>query len=95
MVVAVRSSLLFFSLPELRLIGCPIVLEETKNDKKGTEISVADAETGEVYTYTLPCGAVVPDGAVCSCNCVKGSVCSCVGYKKGSGSDGSHYWHPN
>jgi hypothetical protein len=62
---------------------------------------------GNTHTYTLPCGAPLPEGAVCTCNCV--SVCSCVGYvapscscDKHKGSGGSvctcnlvTYWYPN
>ena len=33
----------------------------------------ATNETGQVITYTLPCGSPIPSGAVCTCNCVPGS----------------------
>jgi uncharacterized protein YraI len=31
-------------------------------------------------TFHLPCGAPIPEGAVCICNCVEVPSCSCVGY---------------
>ena len=77
---AVGKSILFFSLPDLEIIGCPVDLTQMKDTSKGVEIKEVDSVTGKTITYTLPCGAPIPDGAVCVCNCVAGSVCSCVGY---------------
>jgi len=59
---------------------------------------------GNTYTYTLPCGSPIPEGAVCTCNCV--TLCSCDGYVAPCGCDsdsgGSYctcnmvvYWYPN
>ncbi|MHC1783647.1 MAG: SH3 domain-containing protein [Anaerolineaceae bacterium] len=60
---------------------------------------------GETKSYTLPCGSPIPEGAVCSCNCV--AVCSCNGYTAPSCScvadmgdmictcDVVSYWYPN
>lgn len=59
---------------------------------------------GNTYTYTLPCGSPIPEGAICTCNCV--TLCSCVGYVApcscDSHSSGSYctcnlvvYWYPN
>ena len=102
--VANDRSILFFSLPDLKVIGCPVDLSEMKDNVKGIEVSGTDPVTGRTVTYTLPCGAPIPAGAVCTCNCVAGSIpsCSCVGHKTCScvghcscNSQGSHYWHPN
>ena len=94
--VALAQSILFFSLPDLQLTGCPMDLNDAKEDLKGSEITAKDEATGETYTYTLPCGAELPAGAVCTCNCVKGrGGCACNSYSKSGGSSGSHYWHPN
>lgn len=59
---------------------------------------------GNTYTYTLPCGSPIPEGAICTCNCV--TLCSCDGYVApcscDSDSGGSYctcnmvvYWYPN
>lgn len=32
-----------------------------------------DSLTGRTITYTLPCGSPIPAGAVCTCNCVRGT----------------------
>ena len=59
---------------------------------------------GNTYTYTLPCGSPIPEGAICTCNCV--TLCSCDGYSApcscNSNSGGSYctcnmvvYWYPN
>ena len=103
--VSIGNSLLFFLLPDLRLIACPMDVDAAKDDTKGIEVSMKDSVTGEIYTYTMPCGGAIPNGAVCTCNCVKGGGgCSCDSYVKSSGgssngnsgsSGGSHYWHPN
>ena len=78
--VAVDKSILFFSLPDLKILGCPVDLNEMKDDTKGIEVTGTDPVSGKTITYTLPCGAPIPAGAVCTCNCVAGTVCSCVGY---------------
>ncbi len=75
--VAVGQSILFISLPDLKIIGCPVDLSEMKDDIEGIEVSGVDPVTGKTVTYTLPCGSPIPAGAVCVCNCVAGSVCTC------------------
>jgi hypothetical protein len=40
---------------------------------KGTSYNMYNKLTGQVITYTLPCGSPVPPGAVCTCNCVPGT----------------------
>ncbi len=105
--LSIGKSLLFFSLPDLKLTACPMDIKSVKDDTKGIEISASDPVTGQSYTYSMPCGAAIPKGAVCTCNCVKGQGgCACDSYvKSNSGSrsngnnsgsgDGRHYWHPN
>ena len=98
MAVSINKTLLFFSLPDLKLIGCPLDVDEAKENVRGVEVSAKDMVTGETYTYTLPCGAALPEGAVCTCNCVSGrGGCECVGHSSSGrgGGGGSHYWHPN
>jgi len=59
---------------------------------------------GNIYTYTMPCGSAIPDGAVCTCNCVSVPAnCDCVGHTEPSCScvgdtctcNTVHYWYPN
>ena len=100
-----KKSILFISLPDLKVIGCPVDLKEMDGKTKGIEVSSTDPVTGKSVTYTLPCGAAIPAGAVCTCNCVAGcdcvgntcscvgNTCSCVSHRSGGG--GGHYWHPN
>ena len=93
------NSILFISLPDLKLIGCPLDIKEMKDNKKGVEVIGKDVLTGKEVHYTLPCGAAVPSGAVCTCNCVAGRGgcavnCSCNGHSS-SKSYGSSYWYPN
>lgn len=78
--VASDKSILFISLPDFGIIGCPVDLSEMKDTSKGIEVKKTDPVTGHTVTYTLPCGAPIPEGAVCVCNCVAGEVCSCVGH---------------
>ncbi len=93
--VSVDKTILFFSLPELKLIGCPIDLDDVKDNIKGIEYSASDVMTGESYTAVLPCGALLPPGTICTCNCVAGrGGCSCDSYTPSHGG-GGHYWHPN
>ncbi len=93
--VSVKNTLLFFSLPDLKLISCPVDMSILPNKSKGVRITAKDSGTGEEYEFTMPCGSAIPEGAVCTCNCVSGSACSCYGHKSSGGSGGSHYWHPN
>ncbi len=88
MAVAVDKSIFFISLPDLNVIGCPVDLDGMTTDTKAVEISGKDPVTGQPVNYTLPCGAPIPAGAVCTCNCVAGK-------NTPYGSGGGHYWHPN
>jgi len=63
------------------------------------------SEDGQVFH--LPCGAPIPEGAICVCNCVEVPSCSCVGYtycecdtvctceSVCSCESVYHYWYPN
>ncbi len=94
--VSEGKSLFFFSLPELKLLACPVDINEAKENTRGVEATMTDSLTGETYTCTLPCGAALPEGAICTCNCVTGrGGCACVGHSNSGGGGGSHYWHPN
>ncbi len=86
--VSLGQNILFFSLPDLKLEGCPFDVWEMKTNQKGMELTVTDPGTGEEIKYTLPAGAAIPDGAVCTCNLVSGKNCPCVSHN-------GHYWHPN
>ena len=78
--VAVDKTILFISLPDFELLGCPVDLKEMKDDTKGIKVEGTDPVTGRTVTYTLPCGSPIPEGAVCVCNCVAGEVCKCDGH---------------
>ncbi len=69
--------ILYFSLPELRLIGCPVDYDALYKDQQCIVITGTDPDTGEDYKQMLPCGSPVPSGAVCTCNCVSGKLCVC------------------
>lgn len=93
------GSLYLWSLPAGTLFSCPVDLAITPADVEGVTYEGTDS-FGRTVTYTLPCGAPIPEGAVCVCNCVGGSVCSCVGYSECSCvghvvESSSHYWYPN
>lgn len=100
--------LAFYSLPDGTFLGCPFDKKNIKETEKGIEVQEVNAVTGKVVTRQLPCGAAIPAGAVCTCNCVAGSVCSCVGYTtcscdghKSCSCNSHHtsysysYWYPN
>ena len=96
------NSILFISLPDLEIIGCAVDTAAMKDTMQGIEYSKTDPVSGFVYTVTLPEGAEIPSGAVCTCNSLTGKVstaCTCDGYKCSCDAHrsggGSHYWHPN
>ena len=101
-----NGSMYLWSLPTGTLFSCPIDLDVTSDEVEGVTYEITSS-TGETITYTLPCGAPMPAGAVCVCNCVTGSACSCVGYVScscdgyspcscvGHVTGGSHYWYPD
>lgn len=62
-----------WSLPDGEFISCLADLADNHESVKGTVFSVTN-ENGRTVTYTLPCGAAIPAGAACSCNCVPGSI---------------------
>ena len=62
-----------WSLPGGEFVSCLPDLADNPESVKGAVFSVT-SETGQTVTYTLPCGAAIPAGAVCACNCVPGSM---------------------
>jgi WD40 repeat protein len=90
-----RGCIKLWSLTEGALISCLIDLAANEADVEGITYEVKTA-SGETVRHTLPCGASIPAGAVCVCNCVAASSvpsCSCVGHE--SGPARWHYWYPN
>lgn len=84
-----------WSLEDGSFQGCAIDLDIVPPDVDLNQYDITLPGGGTV-TYTLPCGAPIPAGAVCTCNCVGGGGCSCVGHSSGGSSGGgSHYWFPN
>ena len=102
LITAFGQGILVISLPDLKITGCLSDVSAMTDKMEGIELSRTDPETGVVYTYTLPGGAEIPAGAVCTCNTVTGKIstactcdshkCSCDAHRSGGG---SHYWHPN
>jgi hypothetical protein len=79
--------------------------ESVPKGEKGTEFTAKD-QSGDVRTWSQPCGSAIPAGATCTCNCVTvpagcscvgDTGCSCVGKTSGGGVCAVvyHYWHPN
>ncbi len=86
-----------WAFPDMEEFGCLFDLKVSLPSVDGIEVSV-EVE-GRTITYTLPCGAPIPPGAVCVCNCVAGSGCACVSYNPcscvGYSPPVYHYWYPN
>jgi hypothetical protein len=95
------NNIKFVSLPDGDLLGCAFDLAASPQGAQGVTYQLSN-ESGQIAEFTIPCGAPIPSGAVCTCNCVAGSYvptcdcvayvpapCSCVGYTVG------HYWYPN
>ena len=57
--VGVGRSIVFYSLPDLEVIGCPMDLTVMPDNSEAVEISGVDPVTGQTVTYTLPCGAAM------------------------------------
>lgn len=70
-----------------------------REELPGTPGSVLRGETGinitseTGQTRTMPCGTPIPDGWICTCNCVTVPSCSCDGHCSCDG-QGGHYWYP-
>jgi uncharacterized protein with WD repeat len=91
-----------WSLPEGVFASCLMDLAVNESNVKGVTYKLETA-SGQTIEYTLPCGAPIPSGAVCVCNCVAGGYvppCTCVGYTAppctcvGYTAPGGHYWYP-
>ena len=83
------AGLRLFIFPDGLLLGCPMDLAATTEDKKGVTYQVKTA-AGEVQTVTQPCDLALPAGAVCTCNCVAGSL-----RPTGGGGGTQTYYYPN
>jgi WD40 repeat protein len=90
-----------WSIPDGRHLASLMDLDVNDDNVEGSKYTVETADGGTV-TYTVPCGTPIPEGAVCTCNCVPGSVSSAgagrgTGTRSGRGrtTGGGHYWHPN
>ena len=68
------KSVRLWSLPDLKPLGsCLVDLSATPPTAQGMQYR----QNGLVYT--LPCGAPLPTGAICTCNCVPGAGgCACI-----------------
>jgi WD40 repeat protein len=100
------NTLRLWSLSDGTLKACLMDLAATPNTVEGIQYKQR-SEYGIEVTYTLPCHSPIPPGAICVCNCVRGSysvapTCSCVGYTAPSCSCVGHttgytihYWYPN
>ena len=94
-----EGTIRLWSLPEGEFATCLMDLAANESGVEGVSYEV-ELPSGQTVEYTLPCGAPIPAGAVCVCNCVAGSytppcscvghTCSCVGYV----APGGHYWYP-
>jgi WD40 repeat protein len=62
-----------WALPSMHPNECFIDLSVSPSSFKGTSYDVVMAD-GRTVSYTLPCGAPTPPGAICTCNCVPGEV---------------------
>ncbi|MDR0578657.1 MAG: WD40 repeat domain-containing protein [Candidatus Accumulibacter sp.] len=80
------GSIRLWSLPDGKPIACLIDLDASPEQAKGATHTVKDAVTGQIVTYTLPCGSPIPPGATCTCNCVPGSIKPPVVPRSGGGS---------
>jgi len=61
-----------WEMPSGKFMTClfdPAALEKGKEVNKYT----MKTASGQVITYHLPCGAPIPPGAICACNCVPGT----------------------
>ena len=81
-----------WALPECRFVLSLYDIAVSSPDFEGVQYSPGDSGDRVI---TQRCGASIPAGATCICNCVSGGGCSCVGHRSGGGSGGGHYWYPN
>ena len=72
-----------------RLSFRSFLFDKTINESgaKGLTYNVKDTVTGQIISYTLPCGSQIPPGAKCVCNCVSGSIKSSSGRSSSGGTN--------
>ncbi|MDR2423697.1 MAG: WD40 repeat domain-containing protein [Prevotellaceae bacterium] len=74
-----KGSIKVWQLPNFEFFTCLMDIECSGKEEKGGVYTYTD-EWGQTLSYTLPCGAPLPIGAICTCNCVPGKmeqICSC------------------
>ncbi len=100
LIVGGAKSIHLWSLPEGKQTACLLDLECNEKKTKGLEYDVT-TEEGETISYTLPCGSPIPEGTVCTCNCVPGKIApakapsSSGNSRPRSRSRSTSYWYPN
>jgi WD40 repeat protein len=62
-----------WSLPDGKYLRSLMDLAANYTNTSGIQYK-GQNESGQVVSYTLPCGSPIPAGAVCVCNCVPGSM---------------------
>lgn len=55
-----------------QLVTHLVDLAATPPNEKAASIT-SNSQSGQVITFTLPCGSPIPSGALCTCNCVPGA----------------------
>ena len=73
--IAVGSSsgqIVLLKWPDLAIITHLFDRQATPIEAKGVTFTARSA-SGQIITYTLPCGSSIPPGATCVCNCVPGT----------------------
>ena len=67
----------------------------TSYNNKGMEVTTRDPDTGKTVTYSQSCGDAIPEGALCTCNCISYRVDYCLTYGIIPPTSTPHYWYPN
>jgi len=71
----------FFSIPIEEIPPTPTPLPNATVNPGDDAIEYEYTDSyGNTETFTLPCGSEIPDGGICSCNCVTMPICSCDVY---------------
>ena len=75
------GTILLWSMPDGTETACLLDLAVIRGEVEVLTYEATDAAGGAV-TRTLGCNSPLPDGALCTCNCVAvtGGICTCVGH---------------